>query len=194
VLSVLREEAEREARARRAEGVAAPLEQQTDFGLSGTAEGMGVLAGAGSAARPAADEDSPMPVRVAHSRDDDEPDEAAHRGQRKGLLPDIEEINSTLSRATGRSGRAQGFDELAAAEVTRRQRGGFRMGFSVAFLIAILLLVAYAFAPAIAARAPALAGPLTAYVTQVDTMRLWIDDKMKSSTEALRGTEAGAGG
>lgn len=192
VLNVLREEAEREARARRAEGIAAPLESQPELGLDDlpgqiTAPA-GPIAGSAALAALAAARQEPPPERVADL--DAEPADDDTRGPRKGLLPDIEEINSTLTAASGRGGE---FPDVIAAELARRRRGGFRLGFSVAFLAAILLLLAYVLAPAIAARVPALAAPIAGYVARVDAVRLWIDDRMRSSTEALRaGTEGGA--
>ncbi|MFM2356113.1 MAG: hypothetical protein RLZZ528_1849 [Pseudomonadota bacterium] len=189
VLNVLREEAEREARARRAEGIPAPLETQTELGLgpdpgplAGPVAGSAALAAMEGARRPAAQAE-PAPELVADLRasPEDAPD---HKGQRKGLLPDIEEINSTLSAA---SGRAADFPDVIAAEAARQRRGGFRFGFSFAFLAAALLLGTYAMAPAIAERVPGAARPLAAYVARVDALRLWIDEKMRSSTEALRG-------
>ena len=118
---------------------------------------------------------------------DEEPEA---RGPRKGLLPDIEEINSTLSATSGRAGD---FPDVVAAEQVRRRRGGFRLGFSLSLMVATILLLAYVLAPTLAARVPGLAGPLAGYVTAVDGVRMWIDEKMKSSTEALRASEQTGG-
>jgi hypothetical protein len=194
VLNVLREEAEREARARRAEGIPAPLETQPELGLgpdtgsfAGPVAGSAALAAMEGARRPPAAE--PAPELVADLRASAE-DRDSHKGQRKGLLPDIEEINSTLSAGAGRSAE---FPDVIAAEAARQRRGGFRLGFSFAFIAAALLLSTYAMAPAIADRLPGAARPLAVYVAKVDALRLWIDEKMRTSTEALRGDDGQSG-
>lgn len=174
VMAILREEAEREARARQAEG--GSVESQPELGLA-------VAAARGAAA--AAVTERSARLRDIETEPAEEPAEepADEHPARKAALPDIEEINSTL-RATSERG-----DEAAARdapETLRRKRSGFRVGFSTAFLIAVVLLLLYVLAPAIAARVPSLAPVLSAYVAAVDHLRLWLDGALKSSTEAMR--------
>ncbi|MFZ5710228.1 MAG: zinc-ribbon domain-containing protein [Pseudomonadota bacterium] len=172
MLSVLREEAEREARARREEGTA-DLEVQPDLGLS-----------EGSWAPAAPPEETVDLRQAAHDADA----AGGARGRGRGLLPDIEEINSTLRAAPGR-----GTDDTDphAQEVIARRRGDFRLGFSISLIVAVLLLALYVLAPSLAVQVPALAPALSAYVSAVNEARLWIDEMMRSSTEAMRGTAAG---
>ena len=173
VLNVLREEAAREARARDTQG--ATLETQPDLGLS-------------SAALPAA-----KPVeevkkdRVAQTRgsadESDDEDSLVSRGSRRELLPDIEEINSTLRATSERGSDAASRD---APETLQRRRSGFRLGFSISLISAAILLSTYLLAPVISEQVPALTPLMDAYVHGVDKARLWIDAKMQSSTEAMR--------
>lgn len=180
VLDVLREEGEREVSARRAEGTA--LEMQQDLGLPEVAVGAAMRAEESEPANPAGHEGDAM-ASVFPDAEPDAEDDVGPRGHRRGLLPDIEEINSTLSASSGRS---HGGEPVVTAEVIRRRKSGFRMGFSMSLLVAAVLLALYLFAPAIAGRVPALQPPLERYVSGVNDVRLWIDEKMRSSTEALR--------
>lgn len=191
VLNVLREEAAREARARQAEGSA--IETQSDLGLT-AAIASTIAASRGDAPGAddrAADDHGSWTTRdrVARLNDDaDDIDEADHalmsRGSRRELLPDIEEINSTLRATSDRGNEAAARD---TPETLRRRRSGFRLGFSTALVVAVFLLAVYVLAPVIAARAPALEPALTRYVGAVDRARVWLDARMKSTTESMRG-------
>lgn len=192
VLNVLREEAAREARARQAEG--GRIETQGDLGLTAAIASTLVAARDDDhAARDrAVDEHANRTTRDRVARlngdadDIDEADEAlVARGARRELLPDIEEINSTLRATSDRGNEAAARD---APETLRRRRSGFRLGFSTSLILAVFLLAIYLLAPMIAARAPALEPALTRYVGAVDQARVWLDAKMKSTTESMRGT------
>ena len=105
------------------------------------------------------------------------------RTARRELLPDIEEINSTL-RATSERG-----DEAAAKdapETLRQKRNGFRRGFVTALVVMILLLIPYLLANNLAARFPGAAPGLARYVDGIDAVRVWMDQRMKSTTESMR--------
>lgn len=172
VRNVLREEAERETRARQAEGE--PIESQPDLGLAA-----GVAAGAAGSA--------PEPDRAAKiggdAQDFDE-DALVPRAARRELLPDIEEINSTLRATSERGNEAAAYD---APETLARRRSGFRMGFSTAILAAVVLLAIYVLAPVVARSVPALEPALSSYVGAVDAGRLWLDGQMRSLTQSLQG-------
>lgn len=173
VLNVLREEAAREARTRDRQG--ATLETQPDLGLT-------------SAALPAAEPvEEVRKDRVAQTRgsadESDDEDSLVSRGSRRELLPDIEEINSTLRATSERGGDAASRD---APETLQRRRSGFRLGFSISLISAAVLLSTYLLAPVISTQVPALTPLMDAYVHGVDKARLWIDAKMQSSTEAMR--------
>lgn len=166
VLNVLREEADREAKARQSEG--SSLEAQGEFGLA--------------AAAPA-----PVVTEVAPAAVD--PGEGVHgdplvaRGSRRELLPDIEEINSTLRATSERSG-----DPAArnVPETLRQRRSGFRRGFLSALSVMILALLPYVLADSLATRVPSLAPAVTGYAHAIDSFRLWLDGRMKSTTDSLR--------
>ncbi len=176
VRGVLREEAEREARARVAEGSA--LEGQPDLGLADAA-------GAAVAAIVSEDAAQDRVVRVRGNEDD--LDEAlVSPASRRELLPDIEEINSTLRATSERGGDAASFD--APETVTHQRRSGFRRGFSFTILIAALALLIYVLAPLISESFPALEPALTSYASAVDTARVWLDGQMRSLTAAIQGT------
>jgi predicted Zn finger-like uncharacterized protein len=171
LLAVLREEAEREAAVRRAE-TPRPLEQQTDLGLEETT-------GAASAAKAVRD-------RIARLRGPDPaPEEPERPAARRDLLPDIEEINSTL-RASGEN-RAGDVGNLPPPPLVEPKSGsGFRSGFSLMLLLAVLLVVAYVAAPKIVAQFPAAKGVLEDYVGFVNAARIWLDQAMKSAISGLQ--------
>ncbi|TNF22168.1 MAG: hypothetical protein EP318_04765 [Rhodobacteraceae bacterium] len=177
VASVLREEAEREARVRDAErGV---VESQPDLGLDdmGPPENEADLR-----ARQARE-------RMARLRgeDPDTPDvaaaAAAASGSRRDLLPDIEEINSTL-RSTDQPRRGEASEEIAAAP-EREARSGFRRGFLTVLGIGVLALALYLYADTIAAAVPAAEPALTAYVGWVDGLRGWLDARVLAGLQWL---------
>ena len=177
IKSVLREEAERETRARVAEG--SSVESQPDLGL---AAAIGAAAATtGGRAAPADDDHD------KHSQDHDE-DALVSRASRKELLPDIEEINSTLRPTSERGDEAASID---APETVARRRSGFRMGFTTALLVAVVALLVYVLAPTLAKMVPALEPALTSYVELVDAARVWLDDRMRSVTESLQGSSNG---
>jgi len=167
MMAVLREEAEREARARREEGMS--LETQPDLGLDSPPP------------PPPAEEPALVPAEAAA---------VAAPAQRKALLPDIEAINSTLTATSERADMAGG---PADAESQRRARSGFRAGFSLALLVALVLLFLYMLAPALSARFPSAAPALDGFVGTVDSGRLWLDEMLRRSTQAIRGSEATGG-
>jgi len=160
----LRAEAEFEQAARQAEQEA--LETQTDMDLSHDPE----------PTQP--DEDTIRPTRPARpaanniaaavtatlAMESDPP--------RRDLLPDIEEINSTL-----RSGSAIA-EENYEVEAPRK-RGGFRRGFMLIVFLFLIAAAVYIFAPQIIAQAPQAETALNSYVEWVDGLRLWLDQKVQ---------------
>jgi predicted Zn finger-like uncharacterized protein len=160
VAEILREEAAREgARAKPAGDV---LESQPDLGIT-------------------------MPVdqqraeesrrRLARMRGESAPAIAATIADiaaRRELLPDIEEINSTLRAASGPA--ADTAPDLAA---DGRRGRGFRTGFGVMILVMAALGGVYLMAPAIMAQLPQAEPVLTDYVDMVDRLRLWLDLQMQ---------------
>ncbi|MCY4333762.1 MAG: zinc-ribbon domain-containing protein [Litoreibacter sp.] len=156
-LDILHAEVEREKQARAAE--ASGLETQADLGLDDAP------APSGSETAPELDEAvlAPAPRR---------PD-----ANKRELLPDIEEINSTLANAPDPE-----FDtEEDATERESKGRSAFRMGFGLALLFAAAILAVYAYAPEIAERFPDFAEPLVSYVDFIDGLRVTLAE----ATEAL---------
>lgn len=176
VRNVLREEAERETRARIAEGSA--VETQPELGLAAAVAAKAAATG-GRSAGSAADRFA----RAGREDHDFEEDALVSRTSRRELLPDIEEINSTLRATSERSGEAAAID---APETLARQRSGFRMGFSTAILVAAIILGLYILAPVLARHVPALEPALASYVTTIDSGRIWLDTRMRSLTAALQ--------
>ena len=111
-------------------------------------------------------------------------------GSRKELLPDIDEINSSLR---SESEREIGQDRPAPEPEVQRRKG-FRYGFSLMLVIATILLLAYLYAPQLAERVPALAGPLEAYVDTADRVRIWLDRTIQGLVDSLAGSDEPAGG
>lgn len=178
VLSVLREEAEREARARRSQSPA--MESQPELALP--------QAPPPQPAQPAAEPDATERGATLRGEDPELEAEiaAANRPPRRELLPDIEEINSTL-RATSERGREAA--AVDAPETLRRQRSGFRLGFGLSLGIALAFLGVYLGAPQIGARIPAAAPALASYVAAVDRGRIWLDRTVSAQIDALTAAE-----
>jgi len=173
VLSVLREEAEREAIARRAD--AATLEMQGELVLAPPVKvpPAPVLPSAEPDTRLSAVADRPAPFSRPTARRD--------------LLPDIEEINSTLSPSTRVARDKVDDDDLPDLTDSRTQRSGFRSGFVLMLVLAGLAMVLYIMAPQIAQQIPGTAEAMTAYVSAVDAARLWLDTLIRQATGALNG-------
>jgi hypothetical protein len=114
-------------------------------------------------------------------------------GSRRDLLPDIEEINSTLRSGSARTGvGAADLDPEIEAPTHQRKRRGFRTGFITMLLIFAVLAIVYVFAPRLSAAVPALAAPLQSYVTTVDKGRSWLDAKVQSMLKSLDSAAAGS--
>lgn len=182
VLAVLKEEAEREATARRAEAMRT-IETQPDLGLDSAVAG--AVAASAAAERDA--KARKKPVEVIPSAEDiareAEAEAAAPpaRASRRGQLPDIEEINSSLRSTADRGGSAADGDFLDAP----RRRSSFGRGFMLMILLALVLAVLYLMAPRFAAQVPALKPALDSYVGAVDAARLSIDGLLKNATGAV---------
>ena len=161
VLAVLREEAEREVEARKSEAPPV-IETQTEMGLAAAT----------------------VPARVAR-REAVAP--GADRPQpRRELLPEIEELNSTLrSSSEKRAGETVSMVESYSAEAPKRS--GFRSGFTLMILIAIAMAVIYMMAPKLSQQFPAAAGVLNAYVAWVDQLRVGLDRMVTHAIAFLNG-------
>lgn len=163
VAGILREEAEREAAARAAE-TAAGLETQAELGLSETSE------------------DSSARERLARMRGADQESAASAdtAASRRDLLPDIEELNSTLTA----SPEGEEDEEGIIAQEARR-RSGFRLGFSLTVLLLAALTLIYVYAPKIAEALPQTTAFLDSYVNWVNGLRLALDGWLQRAVEKL---------
>lgn len=162
VLAVLREEAAREAEARKAE--APPVvETQTEMSLPPAG------AATGATAR-----------RVSRLAGEEAPTTRAER------LPEVDELNSTLRASSARrSGAAGVVVDSQPAKPPRRK--GFVSGFTLMLLIAMLAAALYVMAPDLARQFPAAEKALTAYVAVVEQVRAALDDLVRSAVGFLRG-------
>ncbi len=178
VLSVLREEAERETAVRREEDPT--LRSAADMGTVETQTELG-LDDAATATSAAA-----RHIARLKGADPNLPPEAeAKAAARRDLLPDIEEINSTLRANSDRAQAEE--DDIDALPDIRPRRRGFRSGFALMMVVAVALAMAYIMAPRIVAQIPGSAPTMKAYVAAVDSGRIWLDGMMKSASGALRG-------
>ena len=165
ITDILREEAAREADARRRE-TASSVESQPDLGLD--------------RAQAAPDQRTQETQRRLALLKGEETAAiaAATAASRRELLPDIEEINSSLRSEAERSA-------VDTPHIQTKARRGFRTGFLGAILILALLAATYVLAPQITETIPALAPTLDSYVVAVDDLRLWVDLKMQGMVAAM---------
>ncbi|MBE1295343.1 zinc-ribbon domain-containing protein [Phycobacter azelaicus] len=164
---ILREEAEREASLRAAAAASAAaqgLESQPNLGLDDLSESESALR-----ARQVKD-------RMARLQGQDPRQLAAEEsGQRRDMLPDIEEINSTL-----RAGDTVAAAQSETEEVEPPRKNGFARGFALTILLFLLLLMIYTNAGQIAQTMPQADPYLSAFVTWVDQARIWLDAQVKA--------------
>ena len=108
---------------------------------------------------------------------------------RRSLLPDIEEINSSLRhKGVKRSDPPRADD----ARVELDQRRSFRTGFGLVMLVTAALLMLYSRADWVVESFPGLDGAMRGYVSAVNDMRLWLDDK--AAALLVRLNDDGTGG
>ncbi len=159
---ILREEAEREASLRASDhGQVQGLETQPNLGLDDLPDNEEARR-----SRQASD-------RMARIRGEDPRRLAAEAsGLKRGVLPDIEEINSTLRAADAPPSPPMG------DMVPPPRKSGFTRGFALEILAILALVMIYSNAPQIAELLPQADPYLSSYVTWVDQMRLWLDTQV----------------
>lgn len=189
VADILRQEAERETEARDAE----TLEVQTDLGLEQgedeaerrareARERMAKMRGEEPGGEDEALGESlsdaiKETVEQSSGTVSDAAATAAAVGSRRELLPDIEEINSTLRSTTDREDA--GDDPDPEAPIRTRKKRGFRRGFMLALIVFLLALLLYVYSPQIMKAVPQTESWLTGYVEWVDGLRGWLDNKLR---------------
>jgi predicted Zn finger-like uncharacterized protein len=161
IADILKQEAEIE-RAARNRRDADPLQSQPDLGLD--------------AANPDARQAEESRRRMARLKGEDAPRPGeTGTGARSDRLPDIEEINSTLRSTRERNNLD---DDATAVEPSRAR--GFRLGFGLTLLVLAGGMLTFTYAGAIADRVPQLAPYLDAYVSEVEVLRLWVDQQIQA--------------
>jgi predicted Zn finger-like uncharacterized protein len=188
VADILRQEAEAEQEARRRRQ-AQTLESQPDLGLE-------------EADQPSeSDRAQQAKARMSRLRGEEQHSVAETTAaatavaSRRELLPDIEEINSTLR--TGSERRVipnTGADAVRDTHADPKQRSGFSRGFVLIVALASVLVLLYVFSPQISEAVPALRPYLALYVAQVDSARQWLDEMLQSTLQWLdaRASQSGS--
>lgn len=179
IAQLLREEAERETAARQAESDAG-LETQPDLGI---AEAEDAASARTAAAR----------ARMARMRGADDADADASLisgAARKELLPDVEEINSSLRPADEReaqdaNGAFDPIDEGAIAS-EQRSRGIGRFLFRSIVVLALVAMAIYVFAPQIVEQLPQSEPYLAQYVGAVNGLRAQLDPVIGSLSDQVQ--------
>jgi hypothetical protein len=172
MLAILREEADREARARAAE--ARPgVEFQSDLGLQDAGDMRPRQRTANlHATETDQDDDSTSAVAAA----------MAAAANRRENLPDVNSISSSL-RTENPSRDTDG--DLDTDDYAPPARSGFRTGFLLTLLLVIVALLVYLYAPALADAVPSLRAPLVGYVDAINGLRTWIDGLLTGATAQL---------
>lgn len=169
VLDVLREEAERELAERRRDR--SGIEMQGDLGLTRPTRSKA------APSRIYGEADAPPPPPAPDP--DPEPEVTASTPRRRKILPDIEELSSTLEpRGDGKAAVAHDSEQPEA------DSQGMRRGVTLVALIAAGLVLLYVLAPVIVGWIPASSGVLGAYVDSINALRA-------SAAGALRGVLGG---
>ncbi|SNS89626.1 zinc-ribbon domain-containing protein [Tropicimonas sediminicola] len=167
VLSVLREEAEREQAARRAETAIPEYQPELAMPEPEPTPRHGTADYAEKA--PERDEFAPYGYTSAGYP------APAPVSSRRELLPDVEEISPSLD------GDEEGYDGRGYVDYETRQmrKRGSRIGVGLAFLIFGALALVYARSDKIAESIPSSAEPLAGYVATVDAGRVWLDRTLR---------------
>ncbi|MBO6789293.1 MAG: zinc-ribbon domain-containing protein [Dinoroseobacter sp.] len=174
VLQVLREEAEHEASLRRGE-TPEPIESQSELALAGAAPSQSRRTSTDPRDVP---DDELVPSGTIGPR-------RVTRSGRKEMLPDIEEINSSLRASTDRKTSVPAYVEVEERLKKVRRGQGFRMGFSLVMIVAAIGIFVYAFTPEISARVPQAEPFLGTYVVEVNKARSWLDTTVQSLSNQI---------
>ncbi len=177
VADILREEAARET-AERAEE-AGILETQPDLGLDSGDDKTTVRERLGRMREQAEEGPTEDPSDAEDDADAIAVAEMVAASTRRDRLPDIEEINSTLTASSDR------YEEDEEEREERRARSGFRRGFILAVLFFAVLALVYSYAPSLVEAYPAGEPALSAYVDTVNGLRLWVDGLLQQAVAKL---------
>ncbi|QFT98199.1 hypothetical protein FIU85_12850 [Roseovarius sp. THAF8] len=183
VADVLRQEAEREYRAREMDN-RGTVETQQELGLQDT-DNDAQRRSEEARARMARLRGEPEAQKTEAEVDDIDP------SSRSNLLPDIDEINSSLDS----DGKKEESRSVSPTQDVTAVPGksGFRAGFRLAIVLAVLALVLYVFAPQLAEAVPQMAGLLSGYVDTVNGWRAGLNDLIQNMASSLSETDASGG-
>lgn len=171
VQNILREEADHETRAREAEGFnPAPADIAPQPTPAGDAPEL---------ASPTSALDSAISAMLADEGN------ATEVSNRRDLLPDIEEINSSLRSASDRDDLSD--PEAEAAMVEARERSRYRAGFILMLVLFGIAALVYAMAPTIEGMYPAAGPALAGYVDFVNSVRIGLDAALLSAVDGISG-------
>ncbi|MDU9005826.1 zinc-ribbon domain-containing protein [Sedimentitalea todarodis] len=117
----------------------------------------------------AADSARKARARMAHMRGEELAEPASESGpvRQRGVLPDIEEINSTLRTTDDAT-----YQEFMQEKPTRN--AGFLRGIALTVLLAAILVLAYVNARTITEAVPQAAPYVKVYVAKIDEGRVWL--------------------
>ena len=166
ISDILREEAQREAQLRATE-TSEPLESQPNLGLDDLQSDE-----PSKRAREARD----RMARMRGERSDD-PNPKTAAESRREMLPDIEEINSSL-RTSDQGASPNTAVGPVRADQSNNKRGGFTRGFALIIVIGVVLALIYVKAPGISKAVPQVDPALNSYVEMVDKARIWLDSQL----------------
>ena len=146
----------------------------------------------------AADRSAAARARMARLRglEDSESDlaaaNAAAAGSRKELLPDVEEINSSIVASQDRSPVDEGTILEAEIEqpVVKRRRGS-RLAFRLIIIFILLALAVYVFAPQIVEAVPQTEPYLATYIDWINGIRDQIDPLIAQGVDLVKGLIGG---
>jgi hypothetical protein len=99
---------------------------------------------------------------------------------RRKLLPDIEEINSTLLSNSNVNTTVNENTDKALS------RSRFKRGFVYATITSLTALAIYVFTPQISLAVPQIEPYLTSYVEWVDELRIWLDRHLQALIESAQ--------
>jgi predicted Zn finger-like uncharacterized protein len=166
ISDILREEAERETQLRAAESTET-LESQPNLGLDD-------LSADGPDQRAQQARERMARMRGEPAQD---PGGAAEVGSRRELLPNIEEINSTLRASEDATSNNTALGPVYAEEPQKR-RSGFSRGFALVVVVGVIMAVIYVNAPKISGSVPQAEPLISSYVMRVDQARVWLDARL----------------
>jgi len=176
ITDVLREEAARETKARKNEQRGG-IETQEELGLQD----------ADDTTRRRSEEARARMARLRGVQDaESEQSEDTVAPSRRNLLPDIEDINASLTPDTKQDHIAPPPTDPSA---TVAPKDGFRSGFRLALILATLGAILYVFAPQIAEAVPAIAGPLESFADAVNAWRTALNEFVQTVAASLTGDD-----